>query len=64
MLPAILSLEWHYLVDFFADLAAAALALWSTEQISETSESGDSRIRLLTRRFAWRSVPQLVEQAE
>ncbi len=64
MLPAILLLEWHYVVDFFGGFAAASLAIWLTEQISEASVLGDARVRLLTRRFAWWSAPAPIRQPE
>lgn len=64
MLPAILLLEWHYLVDFLGGFAAASLAIWITEQISKASVVGDPRIKLLSYRFAGWNVPGPVEQPE
>jgi len=64
MLPAILLLEWHYVVDFFGGFAAASLAIWLTDQISEASVLGDAKVKLLTRRFAWWSVPAPFQQPE
>jgi hypothetical protein len=34
LLPSVLLLEWHYLVDFFAGFATAFLAIWLAEKIS------------------------------
>ena len=36
LLPSVLLLEWHYLVDFFAGFATAFLAIWLAEKISRT----------------------------
>lgn len=44
LLPSILLLEWHYLIDFLGGLMTAALAIALSERISESSES---RVKLI-----------------
>lgn len=41
LLPSIIILEWHYLVDMFGGFAAAALAIWLSEKISRASATDE-----------------------
>lgn len=41
LLPSIIILEWHYLVDMFGGFAVAALAIWLSEKISRASATDD-----------------------
>ena len=61
MLPSILLLEWHYLVDFFGGFCAAALSIWLTERVSSAGVLGESLEDFIAPRTAGFSAPASFE---
>jgi hypothetical protein len=39
--PAIILLEWHYLIDMFGGVATAALAIWISNRVSRKSDTAN-----------------------
>jgi hypothetical protein len=48
MLPAVMLLEWHYIIDFAGGFCAAALSIWLAERVSTSSVLGKSLVKVIT----------------
>lgn len=64
MLPSVLLLEWHYIVDFFGGFCAASLAIWVTEYVSTARVWSKSLVEVISREPAIWTAPIPLEQTE
>ena len=64
LLPAIVLLGWHFLMDMVGGVAAAFLSIWIAERVSQAIAAKDSLHADPTRQFVFPNQPDPLAQAE